>query len=117
MVRAESLKEHDEAQAMARGKRKSLRFHSLGASKTDRHMEPFFVEIHPDPEGTVHPLSSHEGEEFILVTSGQLEVVLGQERHVLKPGDTIYFNSIVPHYVGCAGQEETAIHAVLYFPS
>jgi len=117
LVRACDCVTPDQAHQAARGKRSSFAFHSLGASKTDRHMEPFFIEIRPDAPGTEHPLSSHEGEEFIVVVKGQLEVILGQERHVLGPGDSIYFNSIVPHHVGCAGQEQTDIHAVLYFPA
>jgi transcriptional regulator with XRE-family HTH domain len=116
LVRAGDL-EHDEVQGAARGKRKTLRFHTLGAHKTDRHMEPFFIEIYPDEPGVAPELSSHEGEEFIVVISGRLRVDLGQKHHELGPGDSIYFNSIVPHHVGCAGQEKTDIHAVLYFPA
>jgi quercetin dioxygenase-like cupin family protein len=35
---------------------------------------------------------------------------------VLHPGDSIYYNSVVPHYVSCAGEEKATIYAVLYFP-
>ena len=38
---------HDKAVGQARSKRSALRFHSLGAAKIDRHMEPFFIEIDP----------------------------------------------------------------------
>lgn len=100
-----------------RGKRPSFCYHSLGATKTDRHMEPFFIEIHPDADATTEKtLSSHEGEEFIVVVSGELEVLLGPERHVLAPGDSIYYNSVVPHYVGCGNAPQASIYAVLYFP-
>lgn len=117
LVRGISIETPQDALQTARGKRKTLRFHSRGASKTDRHMEPFLVEIFPDEPGTINELSSHEGEEYIVVICGRLEVRLGQERYELEPGDSIYFNSIVPHHVGCADQEKTDIHAVLYFPS
>ena len=101
----------------ARGKRASFRYHSLGATKTDRHMEPFFIEVYPDEDGNGDkPLQSHEGEEFIVVVSGELEVLLGQERHILGPGDSIYYNSTVPHYVGCGDVAKTDIYAVLYIP-
>ena len=101
----------------ARGKRATFQYHSLGSSKTDRHMEPFFIEVFPDEEACRDkPLSSHEGEEFIVVVSGELEVVIGKEVHRLGPGDSIYYNSTVPHYVGCAVGPKTEIYAVLYFP-
>jgi len=97
-------------------KGEGLTFHSLGAGKADRHMEPFFIEIQPEAERAETSLSSHEGEEFIVVVSGQVEIVMAREIHILSPGDSIYFNSIVPHHVGCAGTEPAQIYAVLYFP-
>ena len=99
------------------GKDKSvaLKFHSLGRGKTDRHMEPFFIEVMPE-SAKEKKLSSHEGEEFILVLSGSIEVIYGKDKHVLKKGDSIYYNSVVPHYVSCAGDEKATIHAVLYIP-
>ncbi len=93
-----------------------LKFHSLGAGKSDRHMEPFFIEIFPEEEGTEPTLSSHEGEEFIVAVSGEVEVVIARDTHILGPGDSIYFNSVIPHHVGCAGPEMAEIYAVLYFP-
>jgi transcriptional regulator with XRE-family HTH domain len=91
----------------------SHRFHSLGRGKSDRNMEPFVIEMQPE-EGE-RKLSSHEGEEFILVQSGRMEIVYGEKRAVLEPGDSAYFNSIVPHYVG-ATEGPATIFAVLYFP-
>ena len=93
----------------------SMRFHSLGRGKSDRHMEPFFIEMIPEP-GSDHPLSSHEGEEFMVVTSGQIEVIYGREKYVLNEGDSIYYNSIVPHDVCCKGDQKASIYAVLYIP-
>jgi mannose-6-phosphate isomerase-like protein (cupin superfamily) len=92
----------------------SLRFYSLGKGKIDRHMEPFFIEVLPDSKPQV--LSSHEGEEFIVVLKGQIELKYGPEGYVLKAGDSAYYNSIVPHHVGCVGDEPAEIYAALYFP-
>ena len=93
----------------------ALNFYALGKGKSDRHMEPFFVEIMPE-SAKQKTLSSHEGEEFIIVVSGLMEVIYGTETYELKPGDSIYYNSVVPHYVSCAGKEKAAIHAVIYIP-
>jgi len=101
----------------ARGKRASFCYHSLGVTKTDRHMEPFFIEVYPDEEvNAQRPLSSHEGEEFIVVVAGELEVIVGPDHYTLGTGDSIYFNSVVPHYVGCGNVAKTDIYAVLYIP-
>lgn len=93
----------------------ALKFYSLGRGKSDRHMEPFFIEIFPE-SAKEKKLSFHEGEEFIVVVSGKVEVIYGQETHVLEPGDSIYYNSVVPHHVGCFGEAPASIYAVLYFP-
>ena len=97
------------------GKEPGVRFHSLGRGKTDRHMEPFFIELLPRSAKDT-TLSSHEGEEFIVVHSGEVRIKYGQEVSVLSPGDSIYFNSVVPHNVACAGDDKAEIYAVLYFP-
>jgi len=93
----------------------SMKFYSLGVGKTDRHMEPFFVELLPESSRS-QQLSSHEGEEFIVVYSGRIEVVCGDSSYELEAGDSIYYNSIVPHYVSCRGRHTASIYAVLYIP-
>jgi transcriptional regulator with XRE-family HTH domain len=89
----------------------TLDFFSLAAGKTARHMEPFLIDVHPGEE---HSLSSHEGEEFLYVLSGGLEVAYGKDVHTLGVGDSIYYDSIVPHEVRAAGKAPARILAVLY---
>lgn len=92
-----------------------MKFYSLGKGKTDRHMEPFFVEIMPSA-CSERKLSSHEGEEFIVVHEGVIEVTYGSDVLTLSKGDSIYLNSIVPHHVAASGDSPASIYAVLYFP-
>ncbi len=112
------LQEREEELNMHRGRGQpvSQRFFSLGKGKNDRHMEPFFVRLMPEQSGD-RPFSSHEGEEFIVVHAGQLKVKYGEETYTLSPGDSIYYNSIVPHDVACLGEEPAEIYAVLYIPN
>lgn len=85
---------------------------ALAPHKKDRHMEPFLVTL--SPSKTEEERSSHDGQEFIYVLTGSVEVRLGEEIHYLDPGDAIYYDSTVPHLVKCRGEEETKIVAVLY---
>jgi quercetin dioxygenase-like cupin family protein len=78
-------------------------------------MEPFYVEILPESAEEKH-LSSHEGEEFIVVQQGEVEVIYGDETYRLGEGDSIYYNSIIPHCVSCLGETPAAIYAVVYIP-
>ena len=98
-----------------RPKKSALEFYSLASDKSDRHMEPFIIDIHPSPEES-HTLSSHEGEEFIYVLSGEIEIFYGKDVHRLSAGDSIYYDSIVPHDVHVAGTEDARIMAVVYAP-
>ncbi len=92
-----------------------LDFFSLAANKAGRHMEPFLIDIYPSSAEEVK-LSTHEGEEFIYVVAGQVEITYGTEAHKLSPGDSIYYDSIVSHSVHCAGNQPAQILAVVYAP-
>jgi transcriptional regulator with XRE-family HTH domain len=91
----------------------SIHYFALGRGKSDRHMEPLYIEI--SPEEPVRP-TSHEGEEFLIAVSGQLVVHYGKERHTLEPGDSIYYNSIVPHAVSAGADAPATAYAVIYQP-
>ena len=87
-------------------------YESLAPHKKDRHMEPFLITL--EPAGTEKERSTHDGQEFIFVLQGKMEVRLDNEIHRLSPGDSIYYDSTVPHLVKCFGDEATKILAVLY---
>jgi quercetin dioxygenase-like cupin family protein len=95
-----------------KGKHYGYEYESLAPNKKDRHMEPFMVTLAPST--TEEERSTHDGQEFIYVMEGKMEVRLGEEIHVLEPGDAIYYDSTVPHLVKCHGDQKTRILAVLY---
>ncbi|MCG6983215.1 MAG: XRE family transcriptional regulator [Deltaproteobacteria bacterium] len=85
---------------------------SLSPGMQDRNMEPFLVTLSPTAEEM--PGSAHEGEEFLYVLEGEMEVIIGEHREVLHPGDTIYYHSSVPHVVKCHQGKPSKILAVLF---
>jgi len=93
----------------------TLTYHVLAQPRSSRHMEPFLIDVLPSaPER--HIRSSHRGEEFVYVLSGSVEVEYGDELHVLWPGDSIYFDSIVAHEVRTHGAVPARILAVVHIP-
>lgn len=95
--------------------RKHMEYHPLAQQKAGRHMEPFIIDINPT-EAPDFKLSDHEGEEFIYVMNGEIEVEYGKQKYTLKEGDSIFYDSIVKHHVhGVAGQS-AKILAVVYIP-
>jgi transcriptional regulator with XRE-family HTH domain len=93
--------------------RKHMHYHSLSRSKSNRHMEPFIIDIEPTTEADF-VMSSHEGEEFIMVMEGTLEISYGKESYLLEEGDSIYYDSIVPHHVHSYEGKAAKILAVVY---
>jgi len=91
-------------------------YESLGFEKKNRRMEPFIVTLEPATVKT-SKTSAHDGEEFIFVLEGEMEVILGNHTDVLYPGDSIYYDSNIPHRVQCHQDRVTKILAVLYAAS
>ena len=95
--------------------RKHMEYHPLAQQKAGRHMEPFVIDINPE-ENHDFKLSAHEGEEFIYVMQGEVEIEYGKEKYLLKEGDSIFYDSIVKHHVHGAPGKSAKILAVVYIP-
>ena len=87
--------------------------HSLALGKPDRHMDPFRIEFAADG---VDEVSSHEGEELIICIAGEVELTYGNEKSVLMPGDTAYYNSVVKHGLRALGGKPAAICGIVFMP-
>jgi transcriptional regulator with XRE-family HTH domain len=99
----------------ATGTRKNMDYYSLSKAKSGRHMEPFLIDIiASDAE---FALSSHEGEEFIYVLEGLVEINYGKDTYLLEQGDSIYYDSIVAHHVHAYSNTAAKILAVVYTPA
>jgi transcriptional regulator with XRE-family HTH domain len=71
-------------------------YEALAYKKSKKYMEPFLVEF---KRKKAEKLSyfSHEGEEFIYLLEGTLEFRTESQQYVLYPGDSLYFESSIPH--------------------
>jgi len=90
-----------------------MNFSALASDKNGRHMEPFIVTIEADAQ---QEKSAHEGEEFIYVMEGSLLLEYGVDKQTLETGDSVYYDSIVPHRVYSANKNPVRILAVIYTP-
>ena len=95
--------------------RKHMEYHPLAQQKAGRHMEPFVIDINPE-ENPNFQLSAHEGEEFIYVMQGEVEIEYGKDKYLLTEGDSIFYDSIVKHHVHGAPGKSAKILAVVYIP-
>jgi transcriptional regulator with XRE-family HTH domain len=74
----------------------SYYFESLDFAAVQRQFNAYYAEFQPLPPGKAR-LHHHPGTEFLFVLRGTLEMCVGKEEHVLESGDSIYFDSSVPH--------------------
>ena len=95
-----------------RADRAGMDFHALAPGKTGRHMEPFIVDAHPEADVQ---LSTHEGEELLYILEGRVEVLYGKGAYALEVGDSVYYDSVVPHQVR-AVEAPAKLLAVVYAP-
>ena len=95
------------------GGQSAYAYEALGVGKAGRKMEPFLVRLQPLSESPT-ARSAHDGEEFLYVLSGKVTVCLGNLSDVLEEGDSIYYNSTIPHHVHSADEREALILAVIH---
>ena len=74
----------------------SYSYEALSFRLSDRIMQPFLIEVRLHPGETAQP-SHHEGEEFLYVLEGELELEVGGEKHRLAAGDSAYYDSHLLH--------------------
>ena len=92
----------------------SYSYEALSFRLADRHMEPFLIEFDIDIDEEVPPLS-HKGEEFVYVLDGEIEFHAEDEVVRLFQGDSLYFDSSIPHaFIGKGHKKPQAI--VIIYP-
>jgi len=79
--------------------------------KLRKIMEPLIVEVHTSAPDTAK--QSHQGEEFNYVLEGRCEFQYGKQTHILEKGDSVYFDSEVPHAVRPIGKKKCRVLAVV----
>jgi len=88
-------------------------YQSLAPGLRNKHMEPFLVEFELK-EWDDSFFYSHDGEEFIYIIEGELEFHYSEEVHMLRPGDSIFYDSSEPHGYVSVGEQNARAVAVLY---
>jgi quercetin dioxygenase-like cupin family protein len=58
----------------------------------------------------------HEGEEFVYVLTGAIEITVGDHVNRLKEGQTLHFNSGVRHQLRNVGRKKAELLVVIYTP-
>ena len=90
-------------------------YNTLTPGAENKHLKAFKVTIDPlqAHEGVGY---RHEGEEFVYVLSGKVEVSVGDHVNRLGPNDSLHFNSGIQHNLKNVGSEVAELIVVIYMP-
>ncbi len=93
-------------------------YNNLAPKFKDKLAEPFLVKFPYREEEQNMPikLSSHNGQEFDVIVKGSLKVQVGGHVEVLNEGDSIFYNSLIPHGMIAASEGGCEFHAVVLNP-
>ena len=92
---------------------KVYKYQSLAAGFTKRKADPFMVTVHPKPDDEPVYQNSHIGQEYNYVISGRLLIQINGKDIVLNEGDSIYFNSELPHGMKALEGKEVKFLAII----
>ena len=78
-------------------RRKAYKYEALASGFRDRKADPFIVTVEPTPADAPMHLNNHEGQEMNYVLEGRLLLSLNGKELMLNVGDSLYFDSSLPH--------------------
>ena len=99
-------------------KQHGVEYNNLAPKFKDKLAEPFLVKFPYIPEEQDAPmkLNSHNGQEFDVIVKGSLKVQVGNHVDILHEGDSIFYNSLIPHGMIAASEGGCEFHAVVLNP-
>ncbi len=87
----------------------------LSSEGANKHLKAFKIVVEAGKQhGGVG--FRHEGEEFVYVLKGKVEVDVGENVNPLKKGDSLHFNSGIKHDLRNVGKEDAELIVIVYAP-
>jgi len=90
----------------------NMKYCPLALGPGARHMTPFILQIFDSDWSDTN--ADRGGEDFVYVLSGAIEIIHGDKKYHLLPGDSIYFDSSIPHAIKNLDSNYSKLLMVLY---
>lgn len=99
-------------------KQHGVEYNNLAPKFKEKLAEPFLVKFPylPEEQNAPMKLNSHNGQEFDVIVKGSLKVQVGNHVDVLHEGDSIFYNSLIPHGMIAVSEGGCEFHAVVLNP-
>jgi transcriptional regulator with XRE-family HTH domain len=85
-------------------------YEALASGKIGKNMQPYVIE----PAFDEKAVFQHEGEEFLYVLEGRHEFIYDGQKYIMEEGDSVYFDSGVPHTGRSLGKKRARLLAVMF---
>jgi len=92
-------------------RRKAYDYKHLAFTFRNKKAEPFMVTV--EPSDAIPERHAHEGQEFNYLVSGSMEFFIGDMVYELGEGDSVYFDSAVPHAMKTHGNTPAKFLAIV----
>jgi transcriptional regulator with XRE-family HTH domain len=92
---------------------KAYKYQSLAAGFSKRNADPFLVTVYPKSADEPIFLNTHDGQEYNYVISGRLQLQINGKDLILEAGDSVYFNSALPHGMRALDGDKVSFLAVI----
>jgi len=102
-------------QGQTTAKEQGIEISNLAPYFRNKLAEPYYVTYDYDERQQNMPIhmTTHSGQEFDIVLSGQLKIQVGNNVEILNEGDSILYNSSTPHGMIAVGGEKCVFCAVV----
>ena len=96
-----------------------MTYFNLAYAFQNRIAEPLYVRsvYREDAQQKDIELTTHAGQECDIVVDGYLLVQIGEHKEVLGPGDSIYYDSDVPHGMIATNGRDCVFYAIVLNPT
>ncbi|NDV64071.1 helix-turn-helix domain-containing protein [Bacteroides sp. 224] len=93
---------------------KAYKYQALASGFMKREADPFIVTVEPKADDTPIHYNTHNGQEFNYVLEGSMLISVAGKELILNEGDSIYFNSKLPHGMKALNGEKVRFLAVIF---
>lgn len=94
-------------------RKEGYEYKNLASMFKNKTAEPYHVIIPYLENAGEGEASSHKGQEFDIVVKGRLKMTVGSNTEILEAGDTIYYNSAIPHRMVAMDGNDVEIYAIV----
>ncbi|MCE5178085.1 MAG: XRE family transcriptional regulator [Porphyromonadaceae bacterium] len=94
----------------------AYKYQSLTSGFTNNVAEVFVVTVEPKPMEDDFYQNIHAGQEFNMILEGSMMLKINEKDLILNEGDSIYFDSSLPHGMKALNNKQVKFLAVVLYP-